>query len=170
MLKALSSIVCIILFCVFPISAQSEIPQLPDSREAFIFDPIFKGDVYLHEAGRHHAISVVLVHGVGDRGATIWDPLIQGLSKNYHTVTFDLPGFGRSSKKNVLYSPTSYAAFIKYVVDRCVRDSFILVGHYLGGAIALRFAATYPKDLRQKGYRPLQQFERCYFYRNLQTY
>jgi pimeloyl-ACP methyl ester carboxylesterase len=76
-------------------------------------------------------------------------PLIEQLSKNYHVVTFDLPGFGRSSKKNVLYSPTLYAAFIKYIVDKFVKDAFILVGHSLGGAISLRYAATYPKNLQR---------------------
>ncbi len=129
--------------------AHSSPPQLPLSNETVVFEPIFQSQIYLYEAGINNTNSIVLVHGVGDRGARVWDYIIPKLAKRYHVITFDLPGFGRSSKKNVLYSPTLYAAFVKWVVDRYVDGPFVLIGHSLGGAVALRFASTYQRNLQR---------------------
>jgi pimeloyl-ACP methyl ester carboxylesterase len=64
-------------------------------------------------------------------------------------VAFDLPGFGRSEKRNALYSPGQYAAFLQWVVDRCTTGPVTVVGHSLGGAIALHYAAGYPARLHR---------------------
>jgi pimeloyl-ACP methyl ester carboxylesterase len=129
--------------------AHSSPAQVPLSKETIVFEPIFQSKVYLSETGINNAKSIVLVHGVGDRGARVWDSIIPKLAERYHVVTFDLPGFGRSSKKNALYSPILYAAFVKWVVDRYVDGPFVLIGHSLGGAVALRFASTYQRHLQR---------------------
>jgi pimeloyl-ACP methyl ester carboxylesterase len=67
------------------------------------------------------------------------------LAQRYHVLAFDLPGFGRSDKQNVLYSPVNYAAFVKWLVEERVNGPFTLAGHSMGGVIALRFAAIYPR-------------------------
>jgi pimeloyl-ACP methyl ester carboxylesterase len=69
------------------------------------------------------------------------------LQKDYHILTFDLPGFGRSSKANTVYSPTRYAELIRYLTGKYVNRPFHLAGHSMGGAIALRYAASYGEDL-----------------------
>jgi len=107
------------------------------------------GDVFLLEAGRSHSHTVVLVHGVGDSGLEEWSELIPELATQYHVVAFDLPGFGRSTKANQLYSPIKYCCFIKWVVDTYVAGPFTLIGHSLGGALALRYAATFPSHLER---------------------
>ncbi len=114
-----------------------------------IEEPVFKGRVYLYESGREFETSVVLVHGVGDDASKIWDNLIPILEKKYHVIAFDLPGFGNSSKKNMLYSPENYARFIKWLVDSYVKGPMYLVGHSMGGAISLYYAGTYPERLRR---------------------
>jgi len=122
--------------------------QVPAARETFVFDPIFQGQVYMYQAGKDNATSIVLIHGLGEQGAQVWDTLIPSLIDRYHVVTFDLPGFGRSSKTNALYSPAMYAAFVKWVVDSYVNGPLVLIGHSLGGAVALRYASAYPQNLQ----------------------
>ena len=117
-------------------------------REVIIEDPIFNGQAHVYQAGDSHAQSVILVHGIGNNAARDWDELIPKLAQDYHVVTFDLPGFGRSTRGNQAYTPENYVAFVKYVADKYAKGPFVLIGHSMGGAVALRYAATYPDDVR----------------------
>jgi pimeloyl-ACP methyl ester carboxylesterase len=123
-------------------------PVAPALTETVVTEPVFNGKARVFTAGPVAAPTVVLVHGLGDKAARDWDGLIAVLARDHHVVTFDLPGFGRSSKGNELYSPENYAAFLRYLVVEHIRTRpFSLVGHSMGGAIALRYAARYPQDV-----------------------
>ncbi|HKQ30148.1 MAG TPA: alpha/beta hydrolase [Burkholderiales bacterium] len=111
-----------------------------------ISEPVFNGHANVYEAGREHPRSIVLVHGIGD-GPVDFAEHIGWLSRSYHVIAFDLPGFGQSDKTNALYSPGNYAAFVKYVAERFVRRPFVLLGHSMGGVIAMRYAALHPADV-----------------------
>ncbi len=124
-------------------------PQLQDGRESLVTEPVFNDRVYIYEAGMEHENSVVLVPGIGDDGVNDWGYLIPELARQYHVVAFDLPGFGRSTKQNVLYSPANYTAFVKWATSQYVKGTFILIGHSLGGAVALSYAAAYQNDLQK---------------------
>ena len=119
------------------------------SGEEFIREPIFNSKIYFYESGKGHAKSVVLIHGIGDEGAEIWKNLIPELENKYHVVALDLPGFARSSKENDLYSPQNYAAFINWIVKKYTKGPLYIIGHSLGGAIALYYAGTYPENLER---------------------
>lgn len=124
------------------------IPPVEGAIESVVNEPVFGGDAYIYQAGVENPISVVLVHGIGDDLACrVWGNLIPALSKKYHVITFDLPGFGKSTKKNIQYTPALYTDFIKWVVDIYVKDSFVLIGHSMGGALSLRYAAFYPQNI-----------------------
>lgn len=123
-------------------------PVKPVLTETVVTEPIFHGKAHVFAAGQDGAPMVVLVHGLGDKAARDWDGLIAVLARDHRVVAFDLPGFGRSSKGNELYSPENYAAFLRYlVVEHIHARSFSLVGHSMGGAIALRYASRYPQDV-----------------------
>jgi pimeloyl-ACP methyl ester carboxylesterase len=125
-------------------NAESYWPNLPDSREMEINEPIFGGKAWVLEAGRGHEQSVVLVHGLGEEAAQSWGQVVPELARDYHVVVFDLPGFGRSTRANELYNPKRYVAFVDFVVSQLVDGRFALVGHSMGGAIALHYAAVQP--------------------------
>lgn len=116
-------------------------------RGTYITEPVFKASVYMQTIGNPENPAVVLVHGLGDEASTIWESTIELLKNDYFVVTFDLPGFGQSSKANELYSPLNYAKFIHYVAQTYVKKSFHLVGHSMGGAIALKYTRMYPSDV-----------------------
>lgn len=122
---------------------------MPASAEGrFISDPVFGGEVYVLEEGDKSKPTLVLVHGLGDGASDDWQGTIASLKSDYHILTFDLPGFGRSSKANTVYSPTRYAGLIHHLTGKYAKRPFHLVGHSMGGAIALRYAATYGDDLQ----------------------
>jgi len=115
----------------------------------WIDEPVFGGQVAVREAGVGHARAILLVHGIGERGARDFDEQITWLSGSYHVVAPDLPGFGESDKGNHLYSPVNYARVLKQVADRLIGKPFVLVGHSMGAVVALRYASTYPGDVEQ---------------------
>lgn len=127
-------------------SAGNAADELHETR---IQEPVFAGETVVYEAGRGRARTLVLVHGLGGQGGLDYREVLVPLGRYYHVVAFDLPGFGRASKGNLAYTPSAYVSFIKHVGDKFARRPFILLGHSLGGALALRYAATYPADVER---------------------
>jgi len=114
-----------------------------------IREPVFQGDVLYRVAGPAGAPTVVLVHGLGDKASRDWDGLVAILARDYRVVRFDLPGFGESGKGNHAYTPDNYVALLRYLSEKQIgARPFALVGHSMGGAIAMRYAARYPQDVR----------------------
>jgi len=112
-------------------------------------EPVFGGNVMLYRAGRRDGEAVVLIHGLGQNGAQDWSKLIPALAERYDVYALDLPGFGQSDKGNHLYSPDNFARVIEAVVARHVSRPFVLIGHSMGGAVSLGYAAAYPSRVNR---------------------
>lgn len=110
-------------------------------------DPVFGSDMLMVQAGKQHPQTLVLVHGLGQNGFTDWISVIPQLAQRYHVVTFDFPGFGYSASPNGKYSPTNYARILSSVISRHAKGHTIVVGHSMGGAVALRYASNNPVQL-----------------------
>lgn len=118
-------------------------------RETRIAEPVFGGEAVVYEAGIGRPRSIVLVHGLGSNALQDYGDAIRWLAREFHVVAFDLPGFGASSRANEAYTPRNYAAFVRHVATRFVGRPFVLVGHSMGGLVALRYAGTYPEDVER---------------------
>jgi pimeloyl-ACP methyl ester carboxylesterase len=103
----------------------------------------------LQQRGIGKPQTVVFVHGIGDNAARDWNNIIPGVSRNFHTIAFDLPGFGRSDKGNEIYSPRNYAKFVNWIIMTYAKSPVILIGHSMGGAISLYFTAEHPERVRR---------------------
>ncbi len=125
----------------------------PDVPPGFVAEwteaPVFGGRVFALEGGRPDGPVVVLVHGLGDNGSRDFYPVLPSLAGGYHVISFDLPGFGRSTHGTLLYSPARYAEFIHALVRQRFAGPFNLVGHSMGGAISLMVAARFPADVQR---------------------
>jgi pimeloyl-ACP methyl ester carboxylesterase len=93
---------------------------------------------------------VVLLHGFAEDGA-VWEAVSQGLSANVRLLIPDLPGSGRSSLLGVT-TIESMAAAVKGMLDREGIERCVLIGHSMGGYIALAFAEAYPERLSAFGF------------------
>ena len=92
---------------------------------------------------------VVLIHG--DRESSVeWYAWVPRMAQEYRVIRPDLPGtFGHSNiPRGFDYSLASFATFVKQVMDRAGVNSAHIIGAKSGGAIAMRFAADYPKRAR----------------------
>ncbi len=67
-----------------------------------------------------------------------WQPLIDQLQPDFHCLSYDLRGFGKSQiGDRHEYSLISYVQDLEELLDHLAIDQVWLVGHSLGGAIAL---------------------------------
>jgi len=88
--------------------------------------------------------AVLLIHGIGDSSET-WAPIIPGLARHYRVIVPDLLGHGHSDKPRGDYSIGGYANGLRDLLSVLGVDRATLVGHSLGGGIAMQFAYQYPE-------------------------
>jgi pimeloyl-ACP methyl ester carboxylesterase len=87
--------------------------------------------------------TVVLLHG-RNFPASYWEPTIKALTgAGYRVVAPDQIGFGKSSKPTFAYSFDDMARATIALVDSLHVDRFDLVGHSMGGMLAIRLARAY---------------------------
>lgn len=73
---------------------------------------------------------------------------MQALSKRHRTFAFDLWGYGDSSKDQERYSLDAYVDMVDGFIDKLgINAPIHLIGHSLGGAVALRYANMYPEKV-----------------------
>ncbi|MFD4294859.1 alpha/beta fold hydrolase [Rhodococcus sp. NPDC058505] len=88
--------------------------------------------------------ALLLIHGIGDNSAT-WNEVIPHLAKNFTVIAPDLLGHGRSDKPRADYSIAAYANGIRDLQTVLGFDRATVVGHSLGGGVALQFAYQFPQ-------------------------
>ena len=93
---------------------------------------------------------VLFIHGIG-ASLVGWRDIPDALSEHFHTISVDLIGFGGSEKPTTAdYSIKGFSGFIfDFLQAIDVKDKICIVGHSLGGYIALQFAFE-NKDLVEK--------------------
>lgn len=87
---------------------------------------------------------LVLVHGVAGSSAA-WDPVMALLADHFRVVAPDLLGHGESAKPRGDYSLGAYASGIRDLLDHLRLGRVTIVGHSLGGGIAMQFAYQFPE-------------------------
>ncbi|MFP5023447.1 alpha/beta fold hydrolase [Pseudonocardia phyllosphaerae] len=88
--------------------------------------------------------AVVLVHGIGDSSAT-WEAVIPALARGHLVIAPDLLGHGHSDKPRADYSVAAYANGIRDLLGVLGIGRATLVGHSLGGGVAMQFAYQFPE-------------------------
>ncbi|EMA39670.1 alpha/beta fold hydrolase [Halobiforma nitratireducens] len=87
-------------------------------------------------AGDPNDPEMLLCHGIYTGASSHeFEPVVERLAEDYRVVAVDLPGFGRSERPPLVYSPTLYAEFLRdFAADQLERP--IVVASSLTGAFA----------------------------------
>ncbi|MCX8072391.1 MAG: alpha/beta hydrolase [Candidatus Binatia bacterium] len=92
---------------------------------------------------------MVLVHGGRDH-ARNWDWVALQLRNEYHIIAPDLRGHGDSQWAiGGSYSVADYTLDLAQLINALELPPFVLIGHSLGGSVALHFAGTYPERVKK---------------------
>jgi pimeloyl-ACP methyl ester carboxylesterase len=87
---------------------------------------------------------VVLIHGITGSSET-WEEVIEPLAERYTVVAPDLLGHGQSAKPRGDYSLGAYASGIRDLLGALGHDRATIVGHSLGGGVAMQMAYQFPE-------------------------
>jgi pimeloyl-ACP methyl ester carboxylesterase len=88
--------------------------------------------------------ALLLLHGLGCDHTT-WDPVIRQLARTYTVIAPDLLGHGASDKPRADYSVGGYANGMRDLLTVLNIDKVTVVGHSLGGGVAMQFGYQYPE-------------------------
>ena len=104
-----------------------------------------KKNIFYTDEGTGKAI--ILLHGFTE-SLKIWTGFNTQLSKKYRVVNIDLPGHGKSDCIGEVHTMEHMAEMVCALLKKLKIGRCIMVGHSMGGYVALAFAAKYPEMLK----------------------
>jgi pimeloyl-ACP methyl ester carboxylesterase len=104
--------------------------------------------VAYRDVGDPAAEPLLLIHGVGG-SSLAWVPLFEHLSAKYRIIAPDLLGHGQSDKPRADYSLGAFAVWLRDFLDALDIPAATLVGHSLGGGIALQLVYQHRQYCRR---------------------
>jgi pimeloyl-ACP methyl ester carboxylesterase len=88
--------------------------------------------------------ALLLIHGMAGTSES-WDAVIGPLARNHTVIAPDFPGHGESEPGGGDYSLGGLAAGLRDLLAALGHDRATLVGHSLGGGVALQFTYQFPE-------------------------
>jgi pimeloyl-ACP methyl ester carboxylesterase len=104
--------------------------------------------VAYRDGGDLAAEPLLLIHGVAG-SSRAWVPLFEHLSAKYRVIAPDLLGHGQSDKPRADYSLGAFAVWLRDFLDALDIRAATLVGHSLGGGIALQLVYQHRQYCRR---------------------
>lgn len=89
--------------------------------------------------------TILLIHGIAG-SSTTWRAVMPALAEKYTVIAPDLLGHGHSAKPRGDYSLGAYASGIRDLLAVVGGHRATLVGHSLGGGVAMQFAYQFPES------------------------
>lgn len=79
--------------------------------------------------------------------AGFWDAQVRAFRGTHRVVTLDLAGHGGSGKERKAYTMRAFAADVKTVVEALALRKIVVVGHSMGGTVAVEAARLMPEHV-----------------------
>lgn len=108
---------------------------------------IMAGETPMHVADTERGEQcVVLLHGYLE-SMLVWDEFVDLLKKDLRVVTLDLPGHGVSMINGEVHTMEYLADCVALTMDALGIDKYSVVGHSMGGYVALAMLDKYAKHI-----------------------
>uniref|UniRef100_UPI0035CBECFE alpha/beta fold hydrolase n=1 Tax=uncultured Sphingomonas sp. TaxID=158754 RepID=UPI0035CBECFE len=121
-------------------------PEIAQPRSCFI--QVGESRLHYVSHGDPTAPTLLLVHGMRDH-ARSWDWIAAAFAERFHVIAVDLRGHGDSSwARPAAYGLAAFVLDLAILIDALALQQIALIGHSLGGAIALRYAAAFPDRVK----------------------
>src|SRR3954447_13020716 len=93
---------------------------------------------------------LLLLHGIANSSET-WEPVAELLSEHFTIIAPDLLGHGHSATPRGDYSLGAHASGARDLLTALGHDRVTVVGHSLGGGVAMQFAYQFPERCERLG-------------------
>lgn len=100
----------------------------------------------VHYSDHGHGPVMVFLHGFLE-DLSMWKSIVDSLKKTNRVICVDLLGHGKTGNLGYVHSMEDQAEMIKQLLDHLNLKRYAMIGHSMGGYIALAFADMYPKPL-----------------------
>lgn len=122
--------------------AATLVPQLGQ------IQPVSGGAIHYVEAGDPARQTLVLIHGLAGQLQHFTYALVDRLAQDHHVIALDRPGCGYSTRDGAALAklPEQARMIAEFLDTKGIKDP-VLVGHSLGGAIALAMALERPRKV-----------------------
>ncbi|MCF6213520.1 MAG: alpha/beta fold hydrolase [Flavobacteriaceae bacterium] len=101
--------------------------------------------VHFTQQGKGSA--VVLLHGFLEN-LNIWNDISAILSQKYRVVCIDLLGHGKTDNLGYVHTMDQQAQMVKTVLNKLRLRKVIIIGHSMGGYVAMAFAKLFPQNIK----------------------
>jgi pimeloyl-ACP methyl ester carboxylesterase len=91
--------------------------------------------------------TVVLLHGFLEN-QTMWSAFVAELAKKQRIITIDLLGHGATECLGYVHTMEDQADMVHHVLHELKIRKSVLIGHSMGGYVALAFAELYPDNVK----------------------
>lgn len=91
--------------------------------------------------------AVVLLHGFLEN-QSMWKAFIPELVKKHRIITIDLLGHGETECLSYVHTMEDQADMVQHVLHELKIRKAVLIGHSMGGYVALAFAELYPDNVK----------------------
>ena len=91
--------------------------------------------------------AVILLHGFLEN-STMWKYLAQVITQKNRVICIDLLGHGQTDCLGYIHSMEDMADAVHHVISELKIRKAIIVGHSMGGYVALTFAELYPEMMK----------------------
>ena len=91
--------------------------------------------------------AVVLLHGFLEN-QSMWKAFIPELTKKHRIITIDLLGHGETECLGYVHTMEDQADMVHHVLHELKIRKAVLIGHSMGGYVALAFAELYPDTIK----------------------
>ena len=106
--------------------------------------------VHYRDEGRSNKPTLVLLHGFL-QNLDVWTSYVLSYMQQLRVITIDLPGHGMTDSFCDVHTTDFMADIVKEVLNAAGVDQCVVVGHSMGGYVALAFAERYPYTVRGLG-------------------
>lgn len=100
----------------------------------------------VHYEAYGHGRPVLLLHGWLNSWA-LWRPTIELLGQEFRLYALDFLGFGDSGSRTEEFSVSNFVLMVNEFMERLAIKKAPLVGHSMGGTVALSTAINYPEKV-----------------------